>query len=137
MKIPTGGLLSALDIDVMLVLVMMTSAKDADLKQLLAEMDALNEQKKKVREYVDQLRARRAAMTRQLATEYRGRASLPKIATTPFLELQYGRYPTLSTIDPSRLTLSELDQLIADTQATLDSMSEMSELEMPRLQIAR
>jgi hypothetical protein len=126
------------DIDVVVVLVMMTAAKDADadLKQLLSEMNTLNEQKNKHREYLDALRARRAAMSKQLAADYRGRASLPKIGTTPFLELQYGRYPQLSTVDPSRLTLTEIDQLIADTQATLDSMSEMSELEMLRLQMA-
>lgn len=127
------------DIDCIAVLVMLIAAKDAedDLKQLLNEITRLNEQKRQLRENVDALRTRRAAMSKEVAAAgYRARPSQPATEKTPFLQLAYARYEPFVPVDSSPLTLAELDALIADSQAKLDSMSEMGEAESLRLQMA-
>jgi hypothetical protein len=127
-----------MDIDAIVAVVMLEAAKDAqaDLKQLLDEMNKLNEQKRKLREYTDTLIARRAAMSKDAAAEYRARTSVPAVQKTPFLQLEYARYEPLTPVDPSRLTLAELDVLIADSQAELDSMGKSGERISMMLQMA-
>jgi vacuolar-type H+-ATPase subunit I/STV1 len=144
--------LSSLDIDALVMLVMFDIWKsgEEDLKELINEMDKMNEAKKNQREYLERLKKQKIPTEKTIKNEYKTTTAitpsqkkvdkpvlLKESANTPLLNIKYTRTPKLPVLkDPGQMSAIELEQAINTTNANLSTLEEIDQLDQMALQDA-
>jgi hypothetical protein len=134
------------DIEALSFLVLMQASKSAqeDLKSIMAGVKAINENKKKMRETMNDLNSNASKMNRQKLDSAKLLFQLlPQTQKRANVTLTKTRKSTIdseavkwSTARTKEITKEELDNTIDKFKNDLDSMSEMGEMESLRLQMA-
>lgn len=129
------GSMNGQDIEALAFLVMMQAAKSAqeDLKAIMAKVKAINVQKAKQRELLSKMQQQRTMTAIQLDSF--------KLLQNRTLALQQGRNADSIKIVRSsgrnqQVSKADIDAMKDKLKSDLDSMSEMGEMESPRLQMA-
>lgn len=140
------------DIDALVVLVMFDiwKSEEEDLKELIDEIDKVNEAKQMQREVLDNLNKQKASAEEKIREEYRSNARVSirqiKVATptviketarTRRLGIKYTRAPQFPLLkDPKQMLLPELDSAIKNTAANLKTLEDIGQLDQVALQDA-
>jgi hypothetical protein len=125
------------DLEAVAFIVMMEAASsmDADLKGILAEVKHVNAEKARL---VEELRAGNARLTTLGPVggepQHRPVTGLSMMKTA-FLQIPYAHVDPQPPVDINALSADELRALMAQSQAKLDRLSEMSEMTSLRLQM--
>ena len=127
------GNLNNLDIEAIAFLVLMQASKSAqeDLKAIMAQVKALNEQKAKQRQLLSKMQQQKSMTAIQLDSFY--------LLSNRTIALQQGRNPESIKLVRSprakQVSKADLDAMAVKLKSDLDSMSEMGEMESLRLQM--
>ncbi len=144
--------LSSQEMDALVMLVMFDIWKsgEEDLKELINEMDKMNEAKKNQREYLERLKKQKIPTEKTIKNEYKTTTAitpsqkkvdkpvlLKESANTPLLNIKYTRTPKLPVLkDPGQMSAIELEQVINTTNANLSTLEEIDQLDQMALQDA-
>ena len=123
------GVLGSSDIDALMTLIMMQTAKEADdeLREQMAAMKAELEQKKTERDHLNAVKGQQAVLAgRVTAARVAGAAPVVNIPPPP---------PPRFTLSPGPGSLSALDDDLAELQAQKDSLGELGEEQQLRMQM--
>ncbi len=127
------GNLNGQDIEAIAFLVLMQASKSAqeDLKAIMAQVKALNEQKAKQRELLSKMKQQKSMTAIHLDSFY--------LLSNRTIALQQGRNPeSIKLVRSTRakqVSKTDLDAMVIKLKGDLDSMSEMGEMESLRLQM--
>lgn len=145
--------LSSQELDALVQLVMFEAwqAEEEALKEMLAEMNRMNELKKKQREYIESIKEQRERARKKLRAEYEGlkaqdqtaspqkKAVLvkksPRMAYTRRLKRPYPRFPLIKFKNTKTMNLAELEKYIAEMETNYDTLGNLSEELSLKLQI--
>jgi hypothetical protein len=144
--------LSSQEVDVLAMFVMfeLWKSEEDDLKEMVNEIQKMNEAKKRQREYLEYLKKQKASAANKLRESYTGTNAkhsgqirtvspqfLTETAKTRLLNIKYTRTPKLPIFkDPKQMSASELEQAIPNAETNLDSLEEISQLQQLELQDA-
>ena len=129
----TSGNLNGQDIEAIAFLVLMQASKSAqeDLKAIMAQVKALNEQKAKQRQLLSKMQQQKSMTAIQLDSFY--------LLSNRTIALKQGRNPeSIKFVRSSRakqVSKADQDAMVEKLKSDLDSMSEMGEMESLRLQM--
>lgn len=145
--------LSSQEIDVLVQLVMFEvwQAEEEALREMLDEMDRMNELKKKQREYIKNIKEQRNRSRTKLRAEYEGlkaqdhtaspqkKAVLlkksPRMASTRRLKRQYPRSPLIKFKNTKNMSLAELEKYIDEMETDYGTLGNLSEELSLKIQI--
>ena len=136
--------LSDLETDTLVWLVMFTfwQSEEEDLKELLEEMNRMNQVKKGLREYITFLKKQKAklevvrgefkdskieALLIKPQTQIPRVKTLPKMAITRHLKIKYPKTPEITIRDLKKRSLPELEKEKDDQESKLKSLGKLSE----------
>ena len=127
----TQNNLATMDIDALVNLIMMQTAKDEeqDLKNIMNEMEKTNKEKQQLRDAQNKMKQSQNSMTRQALDSFRLIAK--SVNTTQTQPIK--RTNVMMTRQASS---TEIKQVQDSLKSKLDSMNEMSEMTSMRLQMA-
>jgi hypothetical protein len=144
--------LSSQDIDALVMLVMfdLWKSEEDDLKEMVNEMQKMNEAKKRQRELIEYLKKQKASAEDKIRESYKGANAKPsgriktfspqflkETAKTRLLNIKYTRTPKLPVLkDPKQMSPSELEQAIPNAETNLNTLEEISQLQQLELQDA-
>lgn len=145
--------LSSQEIDVLVQLVMFETwqAEEEALKEMLEEMDRMNELKKKQREHIESLKEQKSRARKKLRAEYeelkkqgeyaspKKKAVLvkksPRMAYTRRLKRPYPRFPLIKFKNTKTMNLAELEKYIDEMETDYDTLGNLSDELSLKLQI--
>ena len=145
--------LSSQEIDVLVQLVMFEvwQAEEEALREMLEEMDRMNELKKKQRENIKSIKEQSDPTKKKLRAEYEGlkaqdqtarpqkKAVLlkksPRMAYTRRLKRQYPRSPLIKLKNTKTMNLDELEKYIDEMETDYDTLGNLSEELSLKIQI--
>ena len=144
--------LSSQEVEVLVMFVMfeLWKSEEDDLKEMVNEIQKMNETKKRQREYLEYLKKQKAAAGDKIRGSYTVTNAKPsgqiktvspqflsETAKTRLLNIKYTRTPKLPILkDPKQMSTSELEQSIPNAQTNIDSLEEISQLQQLELQDA-
>jgi len=136
--------LGSMDIDALVMLVMMQSAKDSeqDMKNMLVDMKKKNEEKQKLREAQEKMEKNKNAMSKQMLDSFRLLTKPQVTAVSQTARLQTNQTvtkvnrPVNSQVSTLQVSANEIKQVQDSLKLKLDGMNEMSEMTSLRLQQA-
>jgi hypothetical protein len=144
--------LSSLDIDALVMLVMFDiwKSEELDLKEMVNEMHKINEAKQKQREYLEHFKKQKSSTEIKIREEYKTTTTMTtsqkkvassvlikETASTSLLNIKYTKTPNLPVLkDPSQMSVSELERAISTTNANLNSLEEIDQLDQLAFQDA-
>lgn len=145
--------LSSQEIDALVQLVMFEvwQAEEEALKEMLDEMERMNELKKKQREYIESIKEQRNRARKKLRAEYeelkkQGESAIPqkkavlvkkspRMVYTRRLKRPYPRFPLIKFKNTKTMNLAELEKYIAEMEINYDTLGNLSEELSLKLQI--
>jgi hypothetical protein len=131
-KDPAGDISSIM----FLVMAQATQDADQDLKEMMSQMQATSDSKKKLREEQDQLKQDLAATHDKMTKECHTSACKTLPAELKQLSVATAASPhPVRLVAPQKLTYGDVQQMISQIQNEKDSLDEMSEQEQLKLQM--
>ena len=121
------------------------------MKEMVDEMHKMNEAKQKQREYLEHLKKQKSSAENKIREEYKttttmtttsqkkvaGPVLIKETAKTPLLNIKYTKTPKLPVFkDPGQMSTVELEQAINTTNANLNTLGEINQLNQLALQDA-
>jgi predicted nucleic acid-binding Zn-ribbon protein len=144
--------LASQEIDALVMLVMFDiwKSEEKDLREMVNEMQKMNEAKQNQREYVEHLKKQKSSIENKIREENKTSTAIPtsqkkiaepvllkETAKTPLLNIKYTRTPKLPLFkDPGQMSVNELDQAINISTANLKTLEEIDQLNQLDLQDA-
>jgi hypothetical protein len=144
--------LASLDIEALAMLVMFDiwKSEEEDLREMVNEMQKMNEAKQNQREYLEHLKKQKNSTENKIREEYKTTTTiatsqkriaepllLKETAKTSLLNIKYIRTPKLPLFkDPGQMSVNELEQAINTSTTNLKILEEIDQLNQLDLQDA-